>query len=82
MMTGIQNAIESRNSLKLMQTAHALKGMAGNFQAPAVAQTAFVLEEKGRKADFANAGLVYAKLQQEISGLQRALINLTKEDRL
>ncbi len=79
MLTGIQDAIKSKDSLKLRQTAHALKGMVGNFQAKKAAETAFILEEKGRIGDFENADNVYAKLKQEMFNLEQALIDLTKE---
>ncbi|MFC1798545.1 response regulator [Thermodesulfobacteriota bacterium] len=80
MMENIQNAVAAKDATGLRQTAHALKGMVGNFQAKVAAQAAFVLEEKGKQDDFTDIDNAYAELKEEMSKLDQALTTMAKED--
>ena len=80
MLTAIQEAVQSRDATKLRHTAHALKGMVGNFQARQTAQVALTLEEKGRQGDFDGVDETYENLAQKMSNLEKTLTALAKED--
>lgn len=80
MMENIQAAISSKDATGLRQTAHALKGMVGNFQAKSTAQAAFTLEERGKQNDFDRIDDDMAVLKNKMTDLEQALTALAKEE--
>ena len=80
MMTAIRDAIDSGDATRLRQTAHALKGMVGNFQAGQSAATAAELEEKGRRSDLEHADIDLKALETEMLELERSLLKLVEEN--
>ena len=79
MMTAIQKALKTKDADTLKRTAHALKGMVGNFQGSVGARAAFNLEEMGRQGDFAGADQEYDRLTDELAELEKTLLNLVDE---
>jgi len=79
MMAGIHDAINSKDAKKLNQTAHALKGMVGNFQAKETARKALVLENMGRQENLNDAGKAFESLRKEMSNLEKSLMELVRE---
>jgi HPt (histidine-containing phosphotransfer) domain-containing protein len=63
MMAAIQDSISSNDSKSLEISAHTLKGVVANFQAPAVKQAAFLLETQGREKNFEGVDENFKKLK-------------------
>jgi CheY-like chemotaxis protein len=79
MMTDIKQAIDHQDASKLERTAHALKGMLGNFQVGASVEKAFALEKSGRSETFGDAATTYASLAEELARLEKVLVNMSQE---
>jgi two-component system, sensor histidine kinase and response regulator len=79
MLSAIRETIRSGDAPGLRRSAHALKGMVGNFGAKAIARTAFVLEEMGRRAELSEGELAFQQLAEEVAGLERALAAIIEE---
>jgi len=79
MMTDIKQAIDQQDSSKLERTAHALKGMLGNFQVEASVEKAFTLEKLGRGETFENAETTYDALTDELARLEEMFANMSQE---
>ena len=79
MIIAIREAVKTKNAEVLRRNAHSLKGMARNFQVESAAQTAFELEEMGRKEEFEGAGRVCDSLVVDLAGLEKALLGLLDE---
>ncbi len=79
LLEDIQSAIFSNNASQLGQTAHALKGMVGNFQAGRAASAAAALEELGRQEDFENVDKFYEILKDEMQRLEKSLLALLQK---
>lgn len=79
MMTEIHAAINSKDVKKLRQTAHALKGMVGNFQAREAARKALVLEDMGLQENLNDADKAFESLRKEMSNLEKSLTELVRE---
>jgi len=73
MMDSIRQAVESKDATALKRTAHALKGMVGNFQSKAAAQSALELEEMGRSEALTGAEKSMENLTMEIEALKNHL---------
>jgi len=80
MLVKIKNAIEAADAAELRMTAHALKGMVGNFQAAAAAAAAQEIEEKGRQQDFSELEELFDKLTDEMELLTRALAEILEDN--
>ncbi|MFI5395867.1 MAG: Hpt domain-containing protein [Candidatus Binatia bacterium] len=72
----IRDAVASRNARALQQSAHALKGSAGNLAAGAVFEVSKRLEQMGREGDLTHSDEAYALLQIEVARLTVALQTL------
>jgi len=80
MMTDIKQAIEEQDSSKLERTAHALKGMLGNFQVEPSVEKAFTLEKLGRNKTFDSAADTYDSLAGDLSRLEEVFVNMSQEN--
>jgi two-component system sensor histidine kinase/response regulator len=79
MLEALQEALESKDAASLNRTAHALKGMVGNFQGQGAAKAAFKLEEMGRLGEFGGAEQACERLINELASLEKTLIDLAKK---
>ncbi len=73
MLAELKDAFEAGDSSKLKRTAHAIKGMVGNFQAAPAAQAALVLEEMGRNDNLDGVEHAYENLANEMTRLEKTL---------
>jgi len=80
MLSNIEAAIKANDAKELRITAHAMKGMVGNFQAKTTAQAASDLEEMGRIQDFNGVEKAFEKLTVEMENLKQTLIAIAKEE--
>ena len=80
MMTDIKQAIDQQDSSKLERTAHALKGMLGNFQVEPSVEKAFTLEKLGRSETFDNAAATYESLADDLARLEKVFMNMSEEN--
>jgi len=79
MLQGIQQAVAAGNDKDLERSAHALKGMLGNFRAKSAAKTALTLEQMGRAGDLATAEEELAQLETQVRQLEAQLSQMMKE---
>jgi CheY-like chemotaxis protein len=79
MLDTIKEALQKKDADTLRRTAHSLKGMLRNFQAEAVAQTAFQLEEIGRQRAFDNSDKAYEELEIQLDKIYKILSDILKE---
>jgi len=77
MIEEIREALETGDADRLKRTAHALKGMVGNFQAKTVAQAALALETMGRQGELTDAEEAYETLVGEMDRFTEEIIKLT-----
>ena len=80
MLDKIHEAITDKDWNTLYRTAHAIKGMSGNFQAEDAALAALHIEEKGREEDFSDIEKDCEILVYELKKLETALQKLAQED--
>jgi HPt (histidine-containing phosphotransfer) domain-containing protein len=76
MLARIRRAISRGDAESLRAEAHALKGSAANFVAPAAVDAAARLESMGRSADLKGAPSAACVVAREVSRLTRALAGL------
>jgi len=79
MLKQIQKAISEGDSVVLRRTAHALKGMVGNFQAKTAAKAAFKLEEMGRSGELADAKESLKSLATEMNRFEKSIVGMLSE---
>jgi HPt (histidine-containing phosphotransfer) domain-containing protein len=79
MLEALQESLKAKDAGSLRRTAHALKGMVGNFQGTDAAQAAFVLEEMGRHGEFDGAGSACERLVIELAKLEKTLLDLAQK---
>jgi len=80
MLSHIEAAVKVKDAKELRMTAHALKGMVGNFQAKTTAQAALALEEMGRNQDFNGVEKAFEKVRDEVEALKQTLMAIAKEE--
>jgi len=73
LMEQLSQAIGNVDSQSIMKTAHAIKGMVGNFAAHSTFATAYRLEKMGREHNLENAPAVFVLLESQVKELQDAL---------
>jgi CheY-like chemotaxis protein/HPt (histidine-containing phosphotransfer) domain-containing protein len=73
MVVRIRDAIAVKDSAALGRTAHALKGMALNFQIDTVADTAMQLERLAERGRFDEASDLSRRLSDELTAFERRL---------
>ncbi|MBU0987090.1 MAG: response regulator [Proteobacteria bacterium] len=79
MLKALKDALETENADNLRRTAHALKGMVGNFQGYAAAKAALKLEEMGRQEQFAGKNQAFESLIKELTKLEKTLKDLAEK---
>ncbi|MEE4358173.1 MAG: response regulator [Desulfococcaceae bacterium] len=72
--------IDEKDGSGLRRTAHAVKGMMGNFQAVSAARTAYILEEMGKNEDFSNADSTFEKLRAEVADFGMFLSDFIRKE--
>jgi len=75
-LTAIHDAVNSRDAKALQQSAHALKGSAGNLAALGVFAAARELEQIGRSGEWTHAEESYTALQSELERLTAVVVKL------
>jgi two-component system sensor histidine kinase/response regulator len=79
MLKNIQHAIQAEDAPALQRTAHALKGMLGNFQVETAAKKAYNLEKMGGEGNLEQAADIYAQLSAELDSLERMFLDMSRE---
>jgi len=79
MMTDIKKAIADGDTSMLQRTAHALKGMLGNFQVDSAVQQAFALEKMGRDESLEKSQEIFKMLSAELDRLKRMFVDMSQE---
>jgi HPt (histidine-containing phosphotransfer) domain-containing protein len=74
LLAGIQEALVAGDTDRLRTTAHRLKGLAAGFDAQAVTERAFDLEQRGRRGDLQETAPILKQLEEALSQLTAALI--------
>jgi HPt (histidine-containing phosphotransfer) domain-containing protein len=72
----IEKAVQEQNAALLAESAHALKGIVGNFETDETFQTALTLEQMGRKEQLDGSVELFNKLQDMVSDLKESLAEL------
>jgi CheY-like chemotaxis protein/HPt (histidine-containing phosphotransfer) domain-containing protein len=80
MVDDLRESLKTKDAAALRQTAHALKGMTGNFKGQAAAKAALNLEEMGRIGDFSGIEQKFETLINELDKLEKMLLNLIEEN--
>ena len=75
-MAEIRQAIDQRDATKLHQAAHTLRGSVGNFGARAAVEAAQRLETDGREQNWGQVESDWAALEEAISRLEPAFVEL------
>jgi len=78
MVDALRESLKAKDADALRRTAHALKGMVGNFQGRDAAKAAFNLEEMGRQGEFDGADQACERLVKELAELEKTLTDLAK----
>jgi len=81
MLEKIREALETGDAGRLKHTAHALKGMVGNFQAKTTSQAALTLETMGRRGELTDAEEAYETLVREMDRFKKNIINLIEGEK-
>jgi len=79
MVDALRESLKAKDADALRRTAHALKGMVGNFQGRDAAEAAFNLEEMGRQGEFDGADQACERLVNELAELEKTLTDLAKK---
>ena len=79
MLKNIHDAIQTKDAPALQRTAHALKGMLGNFQVETATQKAYNLEKMGGEENLEQAADIYTQLSTELDSLERMFLDLSGE---
>ncbi len=80
MVDDLRESLKTKDATTLRQTAHALKGMTGNFRGQAAAKAALNMEEMGRIGDFSGIEQKFETLINELDKLEKMLLNLIEEN--
>jgi len=78
-VASIRKSIDEQNAFDLNRSAHALKGLVGNFGAQAAVDKALRLEMMGRNSDLVDAEELLVSLREELESLQQALKKFSGE---
>jgi PAS domain S-box-containing protein len=73
LLVDIQDALAAGDAGRLRTAAHRLKGLAASFDAQAVTEGAFDLEQRGQREDWQGAGAVRQALEEALGQLTTAL---------
>jgi HPt (histidine-containing phosphotransfer) domain-containing protein len=78
MLEEMENAINTQDAPTLQRTAHALKGMVGNFQIETAVRKAYALEKMGTTAAFGQAAETFRQLADELATLEGMFLDMIK----
>ena len=78
MLENIHAAIRNKDADMLRRTAHAFKGMIGNFQVDTAVQNAYRLEKMGSESTFDNAEGIFTQLSSEVDRLKGIFLDMSK----
>jgi CheY-like chemotaxis protein/HPt (histidine-containing phosphotransfer) domain-containing protein len=78
MLKKIHDAIQTKDAPELQRTAHALKGMLGNFQVETPTKKAYTLEKMGAEGNLEQAADIYVQLTTELDSLEKMFLDLSK----
>ncbi len=73
MIVAVKNAVKESNSNALRRSAHALKGILGNFQAESAIEIAYHLEKMGSNGDFCEAEKKCRQLEDAVDKFAKKL---------
>jgi two-component system sensor histidine kinase/response regulator len=79
MLNALRKSLEAFDAKTFSRTAHSLKGMLRNFQAEAVAETAFDLEKRGKQGELDGTGQIIENLAGQIDEVARKLKQIVGE---
>ena len=79
-MSGIEEAVDSRNSEALEKSAHKVKGAVANFGKSATTDTAFKLETMGKENNLDGVGEAYDTLVKDVENLMNVLKEFVKSE--
>ena len=79
MLKNIHDAIHTGDAPALQRTAHALKGMLGNFQVETATKKAYNLEKMGSEGNLEQAADICTQLSTELDSLERMFLDLSRE---
>lgn len=79
LISDVEEAIDSKNALKLELAAHTLKGAVSNFYAEPSKILAWKLEQIGHAQTTLDANKIFFELKNELEGLRGALESLLNE---
>jgi CheY-like chemotaxis protein/HPt (histidine-containing phosphotransfer) domain-containing protein len=79
MLKNIHDAIQTKDAPALQRTAHALKGMLGNFQVESATKKAYNLEKMGTEGNLEQAADIYTQLSTELDSLESMFLELSRE---
>ncbi|MCD6273163.1 MAG: response regulator [Deltaproteobacteria bacterium] len=79
MIVAVKNAVKESNSNALRRSAHALKGILGNFQAESAVEAAYHLEEMGTNGDFCEAENKFRQLEYVVDKFSKELSGFVED---
>ncbi len=79
LMSSIKTSYKAGDLKQVQNTAHTIKGMAGNFSAESLQKTAFQLEQTCKAGDFAKAGLIIDTVEMEFELLKKEIGKLKRK---
>ena len=79
-LAALGNAVSRRDGLALWQTAHAMKGMVGNFGKSPAHASASRLERMGKSGDLSEIEADWSRLQDDVAQLRAELLALDLEE--
>ena len=80
MLSEIRQALTNEDAAGLRRTAHALKGMVGNFQAKAAAAAALALEDMGRRGALSGGETAVDKLEKEMERFKNGIVAMIEKE--
>jgi PAS domain S-box-containing protein len=77
LLANLRHSVETRDTRGVEETAHAIRGMVGNFGARSASEAAAALEEMGRAGILTGAGVGVARLERGVNHLERELLRMS-----
>jgi HPt (histidine-containing phosphotransfer) domain-containing protein len=77
LLATLRQSVETGDAKGVEETAHAIRGMVGNFGARSTSEAAAALEEMGRRGALTGAGAHVARLERGVNRLERELVRMS-----
>ena len=77
LLANLRHRVDTGDARGVEETAHAIRGMVGNFGARSASEAAAALEEMGRARVLTGAGAGVTRLERGVNHLERALIRIS-----